>query len=269
VSAPPPLPAPSAEARPPAPAVAEAAGQVMIRQLQSSLRGKRLLAAGAVAALPPLLVAVPGGDADVLLVRVLAQVFVSFLLPIVALALGSGLLYEESEEGTLTFLFSTPISKAAVVLGKWSAALLAGWVLAFASLGATLALSPASAGGPFLRSSILVVALGYAAYLGMFTLLGTLFRRGYIAGLIYAFGFELVLAFIPGAAKRLSVGFYLRSLLKPTVDHQEPFEDFFRMMPPDSATTCAAVLALVSAATVAAAILVVPVKEFRARNVQG
>jgi ABC-2 type transport system permease protein len=264
-----PIPAPSEEVRPPAPAIAEAAGQVMLRQLQASLRGKRLLGAAAVAALPPLLVALPGGDADVLLVRVLAQVFVSFLLPIVAIALGSGLLFEESEEGTLTFLFSTPISKAAVLLGKWSAALLAGWGLAFASLGATLLLGKTPAEGPFLRASILVVALGYAAYLGMFTLLGTLFRRGYIAGLIYAFGFELVLAFIPGAAKRLSVGFYLRSLLEPTTGHKEPFEDFFRMMPPDSAGTCATVLALVAAATVAAAILIVPLKEFRARNVQG
>jgi len=249
--------------------MAEAAGQVMFRQVQASFRGKRFLAAVVVVAIAPVLATAPGVKDPVLLVRVLAQVFIPFLLPLVAISLGSGLLYEEAEEGTLTFLFTSPLSKAAIVLGKWSAALATGWLLCVASLGTTLALSPADIGAPFVRASFLVVVLGYAAYLGMFTLLGTVFRRGYIAGLIYAFGFELVLSFVPGATKRLSVGFYLRSLLEPTVQDKEPFEGAFLMMTPDSSPTCLAVLVGIAVATVAATLLIVPKREFQARNVQG
>ncbi len=264
-----PLPEPPPPERPPAPSMAEAAGQIMFRQVQASFRGKRFLAAVAIVALAPVLATVTGSADPVLLVRVLAQVFIPFLLPLVAISLGSGLLHEEAEEGTLTYLFTSPLSRSAIVLGKWSASLASGWLLCTASLGTTLALSPADPGAPFVRASLLVVLLGYAAYLGMFTLLGTIFRRGYIAGLIYAFGFELVLSFVPGATKRLSIGFYLRSLLEPTVEDKEPFEGAFLMMTPDSAPTCLAVLASVAVVSVAATLLVVPAKEFQARNVQG
>jgi len=264
-----PLPAPSPSERPSAPSMAEAAGQIMFRQVQASFRGKRFLAAAALVALAPVLAAAPGSADPVLLVRVLAQVFVPFLLPLVAISLGSGLLHEEAEEGTLTFLFTSPLSKSAIVLGKWSAAMASGWLLCLASLGTTLVLSPASLGAPFVRASVFVVLLGYAAYLGMFTLLGTIFRRGYLAGLIYAFGFELVIGFIPGAAKRLSIGFYLRSLLEPTVQDKEPFEGAFLMMTPDSTLTCFAVLVGVAVASIAVTLLIVPTKEFQARNVQG
>jgi ABC-type transport system involved in multi-copper enzyme maturation permease subunit len=249
--------------------MAEAAGQIMFRQVQASLRGKRFLAAAALVALAPVLATAPGSPDPILLVRVLAQVFIPFLLPLVAISLGSGLLHEEAEEGTLTFPFTCPIGKSAVVLGKWSAALASGWILCLASLAATLLLSPASLGAPFVRAAVFVVLLGYAAYLGMFTLLGTVFRRGYLAGLIYAFGFELVLSFVPGAAKRLSLGFYLRSLLEPTVQDKEPFEGAFLMMTPDSAPTCFAVLVGVAVAAIVATLLLVPSKEFQARNVQG
>jgi len=270
VTAPPPPPILPAD-RPPAPAFAEAAGQVMARQIRSAVRGKRLLAAVLLAAVAPLLAALLRDPDPVTLEAIVGLLVLPFLVPLVAVSLGSGLLYDEAEEGTLTFLFSAPVPRSAVVLGKWSAALAAGWAVAFAALGATFLLTSVDTGAirPFVKACWLAVLLGVPAYLGVFVLLGTIFRRGFFAGLIYAFGFELVLSFVPGAAKRLSLGFFLHSLVEPHAPDREPFEPFFLGLPPDPEGVCIGVLLGVALITMAAALLVAPHKEFQARNVQG
>ncbi len=265
-----PEPVPPGE-RPGAPPVAESAGQVMARQLGSTVRGKRFYVAGALALLAPALALLVRDPDVVILERLVVLLLVPFLLPLVAVSLGSGLIYDEAEEGTLTFLFSTPVSKSAVVLGKWAAALVAGWAVGFVSLGLTFLLTakPLDDLGPFVRASWLAVLLGFPAYLGVFTLLGTLFRRGFLAGLVYAYGYELVVPFIPGAAKRLSLGYYLRSLMEPHAPNKEPFEGAFFLLPPDPEGVCIIVLVSVALIGLAISLAVVPRKEFRARNVQG
>ena len=268
--APPPPPLSPAE-RPPAPSAVEAAGQVMVRQLRAGLGGKRALAAAVLAALAPALAWIIRDDDPVILVRLVVLLLLQFLLPLVAVSLGSGLLYDDAEEGTLTFLFTAPVSKPAIVLGKWSAALITGWTIASLSLGATLLLTAADTSrlGEFERSCWFAVLLGTPAYLGMFVLLGTIFRRGFLAGLIYAFGYEIVVGYIPGAAKRLSLSFFLRSLLEPVAPAKEPFEGAFVGLAADPPGVCTAVLVGVALVSVAAALLIVPWKEFQARNVQG
>jgi ABC-type transport system involved in multi-copper enzyme maturation permease subunit len=243
----------------------------MFRQLRASFRGRKFFAAAILVSLAPVLAASIRNPDPVPLTRVILDLHFAFLLPVLAVSLGSGLLHEEAEEGTLTYLFTAPVAKSSVVLGKWAGALACGWVLALASLGATFLLSAADLAplGGFVRYSFLAAALGLPAYLGMFTFLGTLFRRGYIAGLIYCFGFELALWVIPGAAKRLSLGFYIRSLVEPFVKDKTGFEGYFDSFPADAAPICAAVLAGTALLCIAATLLVVPRKEFRARNVQG
>jgi hypothetical protein len=264
-------PPPSAEARPEAPPFAEAAGQVMVRQARAMFRGKRFVGAAILVALSPLLAILIRNSDPVPLVRIVLNLQFAFLLPILAVGLGSGLLHEEAEEGTLTYLFTAPVAKSSIVLGKWAGALACGWGLSLASLGATFLLTNAdlSKMGGFVGATFLAAVLGLPAYLGLFTFLGTLFRRGYIAGLMYCFGFELILFFVPGATKRLSLGWFLRSLVEPHVPEKTPFEGYFDSLPADSATTCVVVLGGVAILFVTATLLLVPRKEFRARNVQG
>jgi hypothetical protein len=265
---PPPVPAAS---RPEELPLAEAAGRVMVRQARDFLRGKRFLAAAALVSLAPLLAVLIRNPDPVTLTRVYLLLIVAFLLPILGVSFGSGLLHGEAEEGTLTYLFTAPVSKSSIVLGKWSAALACGWGLCAASLGLAFLLSPADLGphGGFVRSAFMAVLLGYPAYLGMFTFFGTLFRHGYIAGLIYCFGFELILWVVPGAAKRLSIGFYIRSIVEPHVPDRAALEGYFDMFPADPMAVCAAVLGGVAVLSVAAPLVRVPLKEFRTRNVQG
>ena len=257
--------------RPEAPPAAEVAGQILFRQLHSTVRGKRFWVAAAIALLAPLLALLVRDPHPEILERWIVMLLLPFLLPLVAVSLGSGLLYDEAEEGTLTFLFSTPASKSAVVLGKWAAALATGWAVGFVSLGLTFLVTatPLDDLGPFVRACWLAVLLGYPAYLGIFVLLGTLFRRGFIAGLIYAFGYEMVVPWIPGVAKRLSLGYYLRSLLEPHAPAKEPFGGAFLLLPPDPEAVCIIVLVSVALLGLAVTLAVVPRKEFQTRNVQG
>jgi len=267
-----PLPPPVAPAeRPAAPAAAEAAGQVMVRQIGASLRGKRFLVAAAATSLAPLLSLAFRDTSPVILERIVALILVPFLLPLVAVSLGSGLLYDEAEEGTLTYLFTAPVARPSILLGKWAAALVAGWAIAFGSLGLTLLLTsvPLDDLGPFVRSCWIAVLLGTPAYLGVFTLLGALFRRGFLAGLIYAYGYEMVVGYVPGGAKRLSLLYFLRSLLEPGAPDKQPFEGAFFGLPPEAERTCVVVLSAVAVAGLVLALLVAPRMEYRARNVQG
>jgi ABC-type transport system involved in multi-copper enzyme maturation permease subunit len=243
----------------------------MFRQAAATFRGKKFLGAAVLVALSPILAALVDNPDPVPLVRLVLHLQFAFLIPTLAISLGSGLLYEEAEEGTLTFLFTSPVPKSSVVLGKWCAALACGWALSLASLGATFLLTKADLGalGGFVKASFTAALFGIPAYLGLFTFLGTLFRRGYIVGLIYCFGFELILWVVPGAAKRLSIGYFLRSLIDPYVKDKTPFEGYFDTFPADPEMVCFAVLTGLAVVFVAGTLLIVPGKEFRTRNVQG
>ncbi len=257
--------------RPDAPSLAEAAGQVLFRQVKSTLRGKRLLVALAMAGLPPLIAGLLRSDDPINLVRVLVQLVHPFLLPLIAVSLGSGLLFDEAEEGTLTFLLTSPVSRSSVLLGKWAAALALGWSVLLLSVGLTLVVTPVDLGPErdFIRMSVIAVLVGFPAYLGIFTLLGTIFRRGFLAGLIYAFGFELVLSFVPGAAKRLSLRYYMASLTHPFAADETPYEGLLSGFGPDPAANCYAVLVTIAILCGSAALILVNKREFQARNVQG
>ena len=267
-----PLPPPVApDERPAAPPFAEAAGHVFLRQAAATVRGKRALVAVLLASLPVVVTLVQRDDQSIGLVRVIVQMVLPFLVPVVAISLGSGLIYDEAEEGTLTYLVTSPVSRSSILLGKWCAALAVGWTVLLLSLSAVLLSTPVDLAphGRFVRASYYAIAIGYPAYLGVCAFLGTLVRRGFIACLIYAFGYELILSVIPGAAKRLSVGHFLRSLVYPHSPAKEPFEGTFENFPPDSETTCLAVLLSVAIAFVAASLLIARNKEFQSRNVQG
>jgi ABC-2 type transport system permease protein len=267
-----PLPEPVAPGeRPDAPSFAEAAGQILFRQAGTVLRGKRLLVGAAVAALAPILAAALPGEDPVRLGWILVLLVLQFLVPLLAIALGAGSLHEEAEEGTLTFLFTSPVSKAAVTAGKWAGALAGGGILLLASLGATFLVSPVpfAAARPLVLPAITAALLGLAAYLGMATLLGTLFRRGYLAVLIYAFGFELVLTLVPGVAKRLSLAYFGRSILDPHMADKSPFMGSFTGLEAAPPAVAAGVLLAVALAGIATTVLVVPRREFRGRNLQG
>jgi hypothetical protein len=54
---------------------------------------------------------------------------------------------------------------------------------------------------------------GTVGFAALFHLVGAVFRRPAVVGLVYAFFFETLVANLPGSLKELSLNFYTRSLL--------------------------------------------------------
>ena len=144
----------------------------------------------------------------------LIQVFV----PLVSLIFGAAVVAEEIEDRTASFLFTRPIPRPAILLGRWLAAYLVVVALLCASARAVIMILGSLSGEftlpPGFDASVLAtVALGAAAYTAVFAALGTLLKHPVIVGLGYTFAVEGFLANLPGSNQALTIQFYLRSFL--------------------------------------------------------
>ena len=62
-----------------------------------------------------------------------------------------------------------------------------------------------------------VLALGLAVYGALFALVGTVFRRPLLAGLVFAFGWEQVAMLMPGYVRRFTIVYYLQGMVPHTI----------------------------------------------------
>lgn len=146
-------------------------------------------------------------------------------VPAVALIAGSAVVTEEIDDRTVTYLFTRPIPRSALLLGRWIAtALVHSVVLALSVLLLALAASkgahlvgntpeepdiPPGVVGPLLAMAV----LGGAVYSALFATFGTFLKHPMIVGLAYTFTIEGFLSNLPGKSQALTIQFYLRSFL--------------------------------------------------------
>jgi hypothetical protein len=143
---------------------------------------------------------------------VIHLVFFGFVLPLFTLSYASGAFGTDRESRSLVWLMTRPIPRGGIYLAKFVGTL--PWCLAFGMGGfAAVCL----AGGPIGREALarywpaaLMATLAFAA---LFHLVGAIFRRPVVVGLVYVFFFEAVVAALPGSLKLLSLTFYARSLM--------------------------------------------------------
>ena len=146
-----------------------------------------------------------------------------------AAGLFSGLFSGERAERTLHHLFLQPVRRELLTLGKFAAAVLLLWCATFATWILTSAtwLAPHGAGamlGALLSwrglsdmfAYGLVLLLAAIAYGGVFTLAGALLRSPPIAAL-GLLGWEALCAFLPVSFQRLTIFYWLDSLLPTRV----------------------------------------------------
>ena len=183
---------------------------------------RRTLACAALALGPPFVVWIAasssGRPAHVSGVEIATHVgwilLVQVVTPLLALLAGSAVVTEEIEDRTITYLFSRPIPRAAVLLGRWLAVL----VVVSVFLGISAFLTCAGAGVGMDEPGVLVPLLqatliGGAVYSGLFAAVGVFVRHPMIAGLGYTFAVEGFLANLPGKNQALTVQYYLRSVI--------------------------------------------------------
>jgi ABC-type transport system involved in multi-copper enzyme maturation permease subunit len=145
--------------------------------------------------------------------------YLRFIVPVLGVFYGTALMADEIEDKTITFLFSRPIPRSAVLMGKYLSYLACTVLMVLPSVVIVYFLVVPVAGGligaefPSLAADLGMLALGLAAYGAVFALVGGLVKRPLVAGLVFAFGWEPAVLLFPGYLKRATVGYYLQALV--------------------------------------------------------
>ncbi len=145
--------------------------------------------------------------------------YVRFIVPVLGVFYGTALIADEVEDRTITYLFTRPIRRAAVVLGKYLAYVACTVLLVLPSAVLVFLLIVPMGGGslgaefPGLLKDMGMLALGLAAYGAVFAWVGARLKRPLVAGLVFALGWEPAILLFPGYLKRLTVAYYLQALV--------------------------------------------------------
>ncbi len=157
---------------------------------------------------------VAGLDAFGLLIWV---VFLRFAVPVLGIFYGTGLIADEVEDRTLTYLFTRPIRRGAVLVGKYLAYLVCTGAVVLPSVVLVyfllVPLGEVAGSVVWFAADLALLALGLAVYGAVFALAGALFRRPLLAGLVWVFGWEPLATALPGYARQLTVAYHLQSLV--------------------------------------------------------
>jgi ABC-type transport system involved in multi-copper enzyme maturation permease subunit len=143
---------------------------------------------------------------------VVLTTFLGFVLPLFTLSYASAAFGTERESRSLIWLMTRPIPRSGIYLAKLLGTL--PWCLLF-GVGGFAAMC--WAGGEYGRMALVmywpIAIAGTVALTAFFHLIGAVFRRPVVVGLIYVFFFEALVALLPGSIKLLSLTFYARSLM--------------------------------------------------------
>jgi len=125
---------------------------------------------------------------------------------------GTALIADEVDDKTITYLFTRPIPRSAVLFGKFLAYLACTVLLVLPSVVIVFFLVVPIGGGhvgaafPSLVKDLGMVAVGLASYGSVFAFVGTRLKRPLVAGLVFAFGWEPAVMLFPIATKLVNSG---------------------------------------------------------------
>jgi ABC-2 type transport system permease protein len=196
--------------------------------------------------------------------------YLRFAVPVLAVFYGTSLMADEVEDKTITYLFSRPIPRGAVLLGKYLAYLVCTVAVVLPSVVVVYLLimsrPGASLAGGFmdLVKDLVVIVLGLAAYGAVFAWVGAQFKRPLLTGLAFVFAWEPAILLIPGYLRRFSVAYYLQGLVPQAMPTDEStaslLTSLFREFP--SASSAVFWLAVISAVTLWLAMRTVSRREY-------
>src|SRR5207249_4424228 len=137
--------------------------------------------------------------------------YIRFIVPILGVFFGTALIADEVDDKTITYLFTRPIPRSAVLLGKYLAYLACTVLLVLPSVVLVFFLIVPMGGStiarafPDLLADLGMLAAGLTAYGAVFALVGARMKRPLVVGLVFAFGWEPGVLLFPGYLKRLTV----------------------------------------------------------------
>ena len=165
--------------------------------------------------------------------------YVRIIVPILGVFYGTAMIADEVEEKTITYLFTRPVRRGAVLVGKFLAYLACTVFVVLPSVMVVyLILVPLSEVPRSFVPLLLdlgILALGLAVYGALFGLVGVWLKRPVLVGFGFAFGWEQVALLIPGYLKRFTIAHYLQSLVPhsaPVSETVSLFQAVLRETPP-------------------------------------
>jgi ABC-2 type transport system permease protein len=185
--------------------------------------------------------------------------FLRFIVPILGIFYGTSLIADEVEDKTITYLFTRPIPRSAVLIGKYLAYLASTILIVLPSVMLVYFLvvpvggSSIAATFPNLLRDLLLLSAGLGVYGALFAAVGAWVKRPVLIGLFFAFGWENFALALPGYLKRFTIAFYTQGLVPHTMPQESllsMLQSFFR----ESVGPAQAILTLAGIAAVSLAL---------------
>ena len=157
--------------------------------------------------------------------------YLRFIVPVLGVFYGTSLMADEVEDKTITYLFTRPIPRGAVLVGKYIAYLACTVCVVLPSVVVVYLLvvplkGSLGAAFPDLLKDLLLLGVGLAVYGAVFAFVGAKFKRPLLVGLAFVFGWEQAALLFPGYLKQFTVMFYLQAL----VPHAMPSDGMVSML---------------------------------------
>jgi ABC-2 type transport system permease protein len=157
--------------------------------------------------------------------------YLRFIVPVLGVFYGTSLMADEVEDKTITYLFTRPIPRGAVLIGKYLAYLGCTIFVVLPSVVVVYLLivplkGSLGAAFPDLLKDLMLIGLGLAVYGAVFAFVGAKFKRPLLIGLIFVFGWEQAALAFPGYLKQFTVMFYLQAI----VPHTMPSDGFVSLI---------------------------------------
>jgi len=152
--------------------------------------------------------------------------YLRFLVPVLGVFYGTSLIADEVDDKTITYLFVRPISRRAVLVGKYLAYVVTTVFVVLPSVVVLyLCVQPLGHGSlaegfTGLLTDLGLLGVGLAAYGALFALIGAGLKHPLVIGLVFAFGWEQVALALPGYLRKFTIAYYLQAL----VPHVMPAE---------------------------------------------
>ena len=155
--------------------------------------------------------------------------YIRFIVPVLGVFYGTALIADEVDDRTITYLFTRPIPRAAVLLGKYAAYLVCTTMVVLPSVVVVyLLVAPIQGGlaGSFvaLLVDLGILWAGLAVYGALFALVGSLVKRPLLVGLGFVLGWEPTVLLVPGYLRQFTLAHYLQGLVPHTMPQGDTLE---------------------------------------------
>jgi len=195
--------------------------------------------------------------------------YLRFIVPVLGVFYGTALIADEVEDKTITYLFTRPISRGSVIIGKYLAYLACTVLVVLPSvmivffLTASVDRAALATTFPALLKDLGLLGLGLAVYGAVFALVGARLKHPLVGGLVFAFGWEQLALILPGYLRRFTVAYYLQALV-PHAMPQEGAMSLLQSVFRDAPSPAASLgwLVLIGALSLALAVRAVEHREF-------